>query len=268
MEKLKADIKSFEKKLPPDIGANISEEQLKECSKYPFNRYANALAFLLGKSYMSYEEFLQLRDAYYDRNPNIGLFELSPRDFGQNYIENHLIKNYPILQKPSIDLDPEYKGEYDIWLPIENGQGLKIEVKASHVVQDTEGGSLEEKALQKLAKSDGIQYQMNFQQLKPLCCDVFIWIAVWLNDFDFWVLPSNMIRMRPKDAPRLKEGESIIRSISGEDVIYMGPQHRNSTDEGQVLINHLHYSDIKKYSVPEQNIVDKIFEYGKVNQRT
>lgn len=56
MEKLKADIKSFEKKLPPDIGVNISEEQLKECSKYPFSLFSNKMSFLIGSGILHYDD--------------------------------------------------------------------------------------------------------------------------------------------------------------------------------------------------------------------
>lgn len=270
MEILEAKLKELTTSLQEDDRKKVEAEQIPECSKFPFNKYANAIAYLLGNNLMSYDAFLQIREDYYSRNPNIGLFERSPRDFGQNYIENRILKLHPELRKPSVDLDPDYNGEYDLWLPVHDKKGIRIEVKASHVVRSVKGGSLTEKALKKPAvdKMGTEKFLMNFQQIKPVCCDVFIWIAVWLDYIDLWVLPSSMIVMRDKDADSLTKDESIIRTIDGNSVIYMGPQHRGGENEGQIIVNHIHYSDLKNYKVEETDILTKIKEYGNIEQGT
>lgn len=38
---------------------------------------------------------------------------------------------------------------------------------------------------------------MNFQQVKPRCCDVFVWIAVWRDVIRYWVLSSNEVETSP-----------------------------------------------------------------------
>lgn len=34
---------------------------------------------------------------------------------------------------------------------------------------------------------------MNFQQVKPACCDVFIWLGVWRDKIRYWVLASREV---------------------------------------------------------------------------
>ncbi len=36
-------------------------------------------------------------------------------------------------------------------------------------------------------------FDMNFQQVKPKCCDVFVWIGVWRDAIRYWVLSSNEV---------------------------------------------------------------------------
>lgn len=113
---------------------------------------------------------------------------------------------------------------------------------------------------------------MNFQQLKPSCCDVFIWIAVWLDDIDIWVIPSSKIVMRPENAPRRKPKDSIV---SPEGILYMGTQHQGGkggdVPEGQIFVTNNHYDDLKQYKVSLDTLIEKIKEaksHGNINQRT
>jgi hypothetical protein len=118
----------------------------------------------------------------------------------------------------------------------------------------------------------GLNFEMNFQQLKPSCCDVFIWIAVWLDDIDIWVIPSSKIVMRPENAPRRKPKESIV---SAEGTLYMGTQHQGGkggdVPEGQIFVTNNHYEDLKRYKVSLETLIEKIKEAknnGNFNQRT
>ena len=36
-------------------------------------------------------------------------------------------------------------------------------------------------------------FDMNFQQVKPACCDVFIWVGVWRDKIRYWVLASKEV---------------------------------------------------------------------------
>lgn len=76
----------------------------------------------------------------------------------------------PDLQKPSKKLDPDYSGQYDFLLG-----DIKIEVKASRAVDADLNAPLYVKALASDSKKP---FWMNFQQIKPGCCDVFVWVAV------------------------------------------------------------------------------------------
>ena len=99
------------------------------------------------------------------------VFEITaPRTFGETWAQRHLNEVVPELQRPSIEYDSNYSGEYDFWY-----KGIKVEVKASRAVRRKSGDSLIIKALSSDSKCG---YDMNFQQIKPGCCDVFVWIAV------------------------------------------------------------------------------------------
>ena len=77
----------------------------------------------------------------------------------------------PDLEKPSKKTDPEYSGQYDFFF-----KGIRIEVKASRAVDADSDEPLYVKAL---ASDSEKRFWMNFQQIKPACCDVFVWVAVW-----------------------------------------------------------------------------------------
>jgi hypothetical protein len=37
-------------------------------------------------------------------------------------------------------------------------------------------------------------FDMNFQQIKPKCADVFLWVAVWRDKIRYWVLNSDELK--------------------------------------------------------------------------
>ena len=67
---------------------------------------------------------------------------------------------------------------------------------------------------------------MNFQQVKPACCDVFVWIGVWRDVIRYWVLTS-------------KEMES--------NRYYSTGQHRGNTGEGQLHLKDDNIAEFTKY---------------------
>ena len=170
-----------------------------------------------------------------------------------------------------------YTSQFDLWFPLSEDSGIKVEVKSSHVAYKDSDRILVEKALKKPRGTDEevkqsieeLSFEMNFQQLKPSCCDVFVWIAVWLDDIDIWVIPSSRIVMRTKESPRRKPKDSIV---TDEGIIYMGTQHQGgkggTVPEGQVFVTNKHYKDLDCYKVTLESLIDKIKEYGNVNQRT
>ena len=191
-------------------------------SMYPFSEYEYIISTLLGRDRLTLDEYIELRDAYIDRNLYLYLFEISaPRGFGDRWAVGHLKQLVPAFKRPSKKLDPSYSGEYDLWL----APGIRVEVKASRAV---EFGSDEPLYIKALASDSSRPFDMNFQQLKPYCCDVFLWVAVWRDQIRYWVLSS-------------KEVES--------NRYYSPGQHRGSEGEGQLHLNQDNIAEFDEYEV-------------------
>jgi len=190
-------------------------------SMYPFDDYEYIIATLLAADKLTYDEYIRLRAGYLARNRFMYIFEISaPRGFGDGWVQRHLKKLVPELQKPSKTTDPSYSGEYDFFL---DGK-IKIEVKSSRAVDFDSHAPLYVKALASDSKK---RFDMNFQQVKPSCCDVFLWIGVWKDVIRYWVLAS-------------KEMAS--------NRYYSAGQHRGNAGEGQL---HLKEDNIGQFSVYE-----------------
>ena len=43
---------------------------------------------------------------------------------------------------------------------------------------------------------------MNFQQLKPTCCDVFLWIAAYRDAIKYWVINANAVQTHHDFTPQ------------------------------------------------------------------
>lgn len=160
------------------------------------------------------------------------IFEITaPRTFGENWAQNHLNELVPELVRPNKKLDCNYSGEYDFWY-----DGIKIEVKASRAVKKKGGSSLLMKALNSNSTNN---FEMNFQQVKPKCCDVFVWIAVWRDCIKYWVLSSEEVE---------------------NNQYYSHGQHRGNTGEGQLWLKKSNIHEFDQYLVQPRNILSKIIE--------
>jgi hypothetical protein len=221
MEKLRTDLDALIAALPNAEAFRSSLETL--VSVYPFNEYEYMIATLLAAGKLTHDEYIELRDAYIARNMFLYIFEIgAPRGFGEAWAQGHLKELVPELQKPSKKLDPSYSGEYDFLLD----GGIKIEVKASRAVDFDSDEPLYVKAL---AADSTKRFDMNFQQVKPACCDVFVWIGVWRDVIRHCVLAS-------------KEMAS--------NRYYSTGQHRGNTGEGQL---HLKHDNIREFSEYESH---------------
>jgi len=130
-------------------------------SVYPFNEYEYVISTLLGRDKLTLDEYIELRDAYIDRNLYLYIFEISaPRGFGDRWALGHLKELVPAFKRPSKKFDPNYSGEYDLWLD----PGIGVEVKASRAV---DFGSDEPLYIKALSSDSRRPFDMNFQQLKP-----------------------------------------------------------------------------------------------------
>jgi hypothetical protein len=191
-------------------------------SVYPFNEFEFIIATLLGSHRLTLDQYHELRDEYLSRNMYLYIFEISaPRTFGEAWAQGHLKELVPELEKPTKKLDPDYSGQYDLHL---DGK-IRVEVKASRAVDFDSEEPLYVKAL----SSDSQRpFDMNFQQTKPSCCDVFVWIGVWRDLIRYWVLASH--------------------EVAGSRY-FSAKQHRGNVGEGQLHLTQENIDDFSPYEV-------------------
>lgn len=171
MERLKKQLDELSDRLSNSDTFRSKLEDLK--SVYPFSEYEYIISHLLAAKKLPLDEYYEIRDDYIDRNLYLYLFEISaPRGVGEVCAHGHLNQLVPSLQRPTKKLDKKYSGQYDFFLP----PSIRIEVKASSAV-DFELD--EPRYIKALASDSQRPFDMNFQQIKPACCDVFVWLAAW-----------------------------------------------------------------------------------------
>jgi len=218
MEHLQRELDRLLSLLPDEHGIRIRLESL--VSVYPFNEYDFIISHLLAKSVLSLDAYLELRDEYIARNMYLYIFEISaPRSFGEAWAQGHLKELVPALVKPTRKLDPQYSGQYDFLL---DGK-IRIEVKASRATDATLEAPLYVKAL---ASDSAKPFWMNFQQIKPRCCDVIVWVAVWRDVIRYWVLSSTEVESNPH---------------------YSVGQHRGNVGEGQLHVTQDNIDNFKSF---------------------
>jgi hypothetical protein len=202
-------------------------------SFYPFNEYEYIISTLLAMDILSLDAYYQLRDDYIARNLYLYIFEIiSPRGFGEAWAQGHLKELVPELIKPSKRLDEGYSGQYDFLLDDE----IRIEVKASRAVDSGTDAPLYVKAL---ASDSPKHFWMNFQQIKPRCCDVFVWIAVWRDVIRYWVLASHELETNPH---------------------YSQGQHRGNVGEGQLHVRQDNIADFARFEAKSNALAVAIRE--------
>ncbi len=207
-------------------------------SVFPFNEYEYLLQYFINSNNLSFEQYLEIRQEYINQNPNLWVFEISaPRDFGEKFAETYLMGICNKLSKPDKKKDKDYSGEYDLIL-----NNIKIEVKASRAVDSNSKEPLYMKALSSNTKK---QFLMNFQQLKPLCCDVFIWMAVFRDKILIWVIPS--------------------KDVLNHNLFSDGQHRGNHGNEGQLHMNDSNIKQFDKYLLKNQILERKIKKAYKKN---
>lgn len=155
-------------------------------SVFPFNEYEYIITFLVDRHVISFNEYEELRNNYVSANRYLDLFSLAPRTFGQIWGERHLMDLDRRFQKPNKNLDPEYEGQYDLWL-----EGVRVEIKAARAIHTKQHEAIASKALHWGAKAP---FWMNYQQLKIDICDVFVFIGVWVDLIIYWVLSNEEVK--------------------------------------------------------------------------
>ncbi len=231
MEKLKAHLDALVDRLSDAAALRAKLSEL--YSVYPFNEFEYVISTLLGRKVLTLDQYYELRDGYLERNAFLYIFEISgPRTFGEAWAQGHLKELIPDLRKPSKKLDPSYSGEYDFLLD----DKIKIEVKASRAVDSESDEPLYVKAL---ASDSTRPFWMNFQQVKPACCDVFVWIAVWRDVIRYWVLSSHELETNPQ---------------------YSVGQHRGNVGEGQLHVRQDNIVSFKQYEARPDRLAGAIRE--------
>lgn len=209
-------------------------------SVYPFSEFEYIISHLLSTGKLTIEEYYELRRDYIDRNLYLPLFEISaPRGFGEVWAHGHLKQLVTNLKRPDKKLDKSYSGQYDFFLP----PNIRIEVKASRAVEFNKDAPLYIKALSSDSEKP---FDMNFQQIKPGCCDVFVWIAIWRDVIKHWVIPSFEVENNP---------------------YYSKGQHRGNVGEGQLHLNQENIQNFDKYVVGSTNLEKAIIAAYKKEMR-
>lgn len=236
METLLQELKQQIDRLPDDVSIKLSDDILNKLySVYPFNRFEYVISHLIAARLMTLNEYYDIRNNYLNRNKYLYLYEITaPRTFGETWAQRHLNEIVPELEHPTTLKDCNYSGQYDFWY-----DGIRIEVKASRAVDRRSGDTLIMKALSTTSKRG---FDMNFQQIKPKCCDVFVWIGVWRDKIRYWVLSSE--------------------EVANNDYFSKG-QHRFSIGEGQLWIKDTNIDHFKQYEVVVPELLNKIKEKGK-----
>ncbi len=201
-------------------------------SVFPFNEYEYILMFLRDRSVITFQAYEELRDSYVSKNKYLNLYGLAPRIFGQIWAEQHLQDLDRRFRKANKTVDPEYEGQYDLWI-----EGLRVEIKAARAIDTKKRGDLVSKALR--YDSDR-PFWMNFQQLKLDICDVFIFTGVWVDRILYWVLSNDEVKANP----------------------YLSHQHRGGV-EYQIGITNKNIRDFNRFLVPGSKVVDRILEIGR-----
>ncbi|KWW30660.1 MAG: hypothetical protein AUK63_878 [bacterium P3] len=209
----------------------ILDEIENDHAVFPFNEYELMLSTFIAQGKLTYGQYQYIRQNYISRNPNLWIFEISaPRGFGEAFAQTFIRNKSSLLQAPSKELDADYHGQYDLWM-----EGIRIEVKASRVVDAESDEPLYRKAL---SSNTARPFMMNFQQLKPQCCDVFIWLAVYRDIIKIWVMNSREVVSHPD---------------------YSKGQHRgNSGNEGQLHITQYNIETLNQYVLIGDDLADAI----------
>ncbi len=203
---------------------------------YPFNEYEYIISNLLWKDALDLEEYELIRSTYISENMYLPIIEIAwPRPFWETWAQSHVMSLDHRLLKPNVVIDTTYKWQYDLVTHTEEKQYVTIEVKACRALDKALVD--ESYAVKALSYPSLKTFDMNFQQIKPDFCDVFVWVAVWRNTITYWVLNTNEVK---------------------DSKYYMGKQHAKSEWEWQLHVNNKNIAEFEKYKVEPNNIYNAI----------
>lgn len=227
LQDLQSAIDRFQERLGREDRSLVQARLEGLISVFPFNEYEYVLTFLVDRHAITFDEYENLRQRYVSANRYLDLFSLAPRVFGQVWGEQHLLDLDPRFMKPSRTLDPDFAGQYDLWL-----EGVRVEVKAARAIHTRKRGAIASKALH-FGSSDS--FWMNFQQLKLDACDVFVFIGVWVDTFRYWVMSNKEVKTNA----------------------FLSHQHRRGI-EYQIGVTHKNIAEFDAFLVEANAVADTI----------
>lgn len=230
MEKLREQLDELIERLENAEDFRVELENLK--SVYPFNEFEFIISNLLGRNKITLEEYKKIRKSYVDGDKYQRLYDLSSKKFGSVWAETH-------IKTVVSNLLPSTSSDFDFLLPPEN---IRIEVKASRATDSKSNKSFTEKSI--LFSSDK-KYDMNFQQIKPRLCDVFIWIGIWRDLIQYWILSSFEVEHNSH---------------------YRDKQHKGNIGEGQLHIKPQNIKEFQKFLVEPEDI-EKVIRQAFIRER-
>lgn len=256
MEKLTEQLDHFIERL--ENKENFREELDRLVSIYPFSKYEYIVSTLFSHGKIRFDEYLEIRDDYINRNLFLPLYEITaPRGFGDSWAFGHLTELEPNFKRPSKKNDPGYNGEYDLCLDWTEREGkqhnIKIEVKASRA-NDRERND-EPLYIKALSADSTRPFLMNFQQLKPGCCDVFLWIAVYRDKIKYWVISSKAVHQYRTFTPQHRNTATAERSrdYKKEDIY-----------EGQIMVTNDNIADFDGFLSSAQGLKEAVISQFKI----
>jgi hypothetical protein len=237
MEILTENLEELIEALPTDNREKLRSKLSDLMSVYPFNKYEYIISNLFGLKRITLDDYLAIREEYLARNEYLHIYEKygSPTAFGITWAQSHIHAIAPEIQKPTKKECPGFDNEYDFFHKHKKKR-IRIEVKASRAVDAKSDEPLFIKALAWNSKKP---FDMNFQQIKPGHCDVFVWVAVWRDAIKYWVFASKEVAINK---------------------YYSKGQHRGNEGEGQLHFNRENISSFKKYEAKPKELLDKIIK--------
>lgn len=241
MKELNAEIDKLIQKTKGDFA--VIKAIKAEKTVFPFSTESKLLGYFLSIGELTYEEYSSLCTSYYQRNKFLDLYDMAPRTYGQTWAEKHIRTLFPKFvkaTKKNVSAHyPLFDGEFDLWL-----NGIRIEVKACRANCEKGKGSLASRAYSH-SEAKAVNFKYHFQQLKPSCCDVFIWVGTCLDELIYWVLTSQELEKTGK----------------------MSSQHRNKNSkfarkdifEGQVFMTE---EELSPFWVAEKDILAAVIQKG------
>ncbi|MDR1792959.1 MAG: hypothetical protein LBR36_05915 [Bacteroidales bacterium] len=186
---------------------------------FPFNEYEFLICNLIEKKGLTFQTYLKIREEYLRKNPNLYYFELVGKGFGG------IMESYIHGKCPELQISDDNK--YDFKL-----NDIKIEIKAGRAVENNrpQNEPLVQKAL---ARNTTKNFDIIIEQIKPDFCDVFVWVVVYRDDMDIWILSS-------------KE----VKNLKG----YSDKQHAKSKGVGQFHIKPNNIKTLDKYKFKGKNL--------------